>query len=737
MDLSHCGSYSTNQFPKGKGKEDNNQEQKNIPSAQKLEERKDASHPEEGTRGYVDVEEYEQWSEYAYITDWHHCKDTEQSPKSSRADKQTKVKSPLGPHHNHHHHPTKPKFNPHDELELTKTQAMLRKPEALNNLGVMYAKGEAVAEEKDLQNAKKCLEEAVRAGLPLAFYNLGGVWEEEGDMAKAFDLYRRGAALGDTRSMVALGVCYLDGVGGGEVAERNPEEAATWFERAAEKLFLPGQFELGLCYLKGDGVKRDPKKALSLLEECALRGYTDAAKLLSKMYLEGEEEYGVARDPSRGLQFLRLAARKDPDAMVRLGAKYLEGSDGLLTDEAKAFQFFFAAARKGDPQGQAWTGCCYIHGNGVAKDVAEGNRYLTLAAAAGDSLALYELGALSWLGEESTPADPQRAFELFSRAAEKGHPHAKFALGRIHETGDAVEANLARAISLYEEAAREGSSDAEAFLGMMYEEGRGMATPDPEKAVALYTSAAKKGNPIAQAALGMAYAEGRGVPVNRRKAFELFETAANQGHGEALSHLAYMYEMGEVAVGSVEPDHPKAAQYYTMAVEQGIPSAYIGLAGLYLRGLGVEMDVYKAIELYQAAADKGLAEGHFYLGELYAELALGDWEEIESISSSSDTTPNSNTTVTTVTTSTTSPNNLKAMRENYNAKALHHFSLGAEGGNAEAQFELGIIYAEGGLGLDSAEAEARHYLQLAAAQGHSGAREYLESLGQQQQNSTQ
>ena len=232
-----------------------------------------------------------------------------------------------------------------------------------------------------------------------------------------------------------------------------------------------------------------------------------------------------------------------------------------------------------------------------------------------------------------------------------------------------------------------------------------MDAPDLAKAIALYTSAAKKGNPIAQAALGLVYAEGKGVPADRRKAFELFEAAAKQGNGEALSHLAYMYEMGEVSAGSVEPDYNKAATYYQMAVEQNIPSAFLGLAGLHVRGLGVPADVDKAKQLYLTAAEKGLLEAHFYLGEVYTELALASPDESEE-----------------------GEEEQKKAREENEAHAVNHFSIAADGGFAEAQFELGMAYAEGALGLQEDKTKATHYLQLAAAQGHQGASEYLHSL---------
>ena len=49
------------------------------------------------------------------------------------------------------------------------------------------------------------------------------------DTEKGLEYYRKGAGLGNGRSMMALGYAYLSGQG----VSPDPEEAARWYEMAA------------------------------------------------------------------------------------------------------------------------------------------------------------------------------------------------------------------------------------------------------------------------------------------------------------------------------------------------------------------------------------------------------------------------------------------------------------------------------------------------------------------------
>ena len=58
--------------------------------------------------------------------------------------------------------------------------------------------------------------------------------------------------------------------------------------------------------------------------------------------------------------------------------------------------------------------------------------------------------------------------------------------------------------------------------------------------------------------------------------------------------------------------------------------------------------------------------------------------------------------------------------------ALHWYTKAVESGHADAQWRMGVAYRDGDFGLKPDKAEARHLLELSAAQGFETALEDLE-----------
>ena len=140
-------------------------------------------------------------------------------------------------------------------------------------------------------------------------------------------------------------------------------------------------------------------------------------------------------------------------------------------------------------------------------------------------------------------------------------------------------------------------SQADAFTGMKIEE---------------LTTKAEEGDPIAQTKLGVAYARGTGVDIDKKKAAELYQKAADQGLANAQWNLAFAYVRGD----GVEEDFAKALELFTLAAEQGYAQAEYDLGMMYLQGIGVEPDRTKAIAWIQKSADHGYKNAHELLDEL-------------------------------------------------------------------------------------------------------------------------
>ena len=79
------------------------------------------------------------------------------------------------------------------------------------------------------------------------------------------------------------GRCYLKGDG----VEKDPVKAARWFRIAAEKGNNEAQFNLAVMYRKGVGVATDLKEAVKWYKNAALQGDVRAQSNLGVMYEKG------------------------------------------------------------------------------------------------------------------------------------------------------------------------------------------------------------------------------------------------------------------------------------------------------------------------------------------------------------------------------------------------------------------------------------------------------------------
>lgn len=108
-------------------------------------------------------------------------------------------------------------------------------------------------------------------------------------------------------------------------------------------------------------------------------------------------------------------------------------------------------------------------GYGVAKDPQKAEEMYARAAQGGLATAAADLGEMLLQGEAGPP-DVKAAFPWLAAAAEAGHPVAAFELAQLYETGvkdgskEIVPKNLAAARKLYERAADGGMDEAKKHL---------------------------------------------------------------------------------------------------------------------------------------------------------------------------------------------------------------------------------------------------------------------------------
>jgi localization factor PodJL len=152
----------------------------------------------------------------------------------------------------------------------------------------------------------------------------------------------RAAALkGDPTAAYEIGVRFAEGKG----VPPNLDEAAKWYDRAAQAGIIPAIFRLGTLYEKGMGVKKDPDLARRYYQQAAERGNAKAMHNLAVLDADGGGK-GPNYKSAAGW-FRKAADRGVADSQFNLGILYARGI-GVEQNLAESFKWFSLAAAQGD-----------------------------------------------------------------------------------------------------------------------------------------------------------------------------------------------------------------------------------------------------------------------------------------------------------------------------------------------------------------------------------------------------
>lgn len=88
------------------------------------------------------------------------------------------------------------------------------------------------------------------------------------------------------------------------MSEREVRKVLDCLEKAGQG-DAEAQFNLGLCYAKGEGVEKDDSRAVTWYRKSAEHGYAEAQLNLARCYYGGE---GVAKDEMEAYAYFSLAA---------------------------------------------------------------------------------------------------------------------------------------------------------------------------------------------------------------------------------------------------------------------------------------------------------------------------------------------------------------------------------------------------------------------------------------------
>ena len=220
------------------------------------------------------------------------------------------------------------------------------------------------------------------------------------------------------------------------------------------------------------------------------------------------------------------------------------------------------------------------------------------------------------------------AFPLMAIAARAGIPEAEYRVARHYLEGSGVPPSQSEGARWLRRAADHGSADAQALLAALFVAGlagreedvegkssqrmfeqESSQAPDFSTALHFARKAAEAGSATGQAILGYILSKGPKDMRDLEVAHGWYEKSAAAGCPEGCLGFAL-----SLARRKQPEDRGKIAAEVRRAADAGLPTAIYLLAALTEHGMGVPVDLQAAMQLYQNAAERGLASAQFRLG---------------------------------------------------------------------------------------------------------------------------
>ena len=224
------------------------------------------------------------------------------------------------------------------------------------------------------------------------------------------------------------------------------------------------QFNLGLMYSEGQGVKQDYYKAAECFQKAAEQGHAEAQYNLGLMYYRGK---GVKQDYFKAIEWYQKAAAQGiADAQAYLAVMYYSG-EGVQQDYFKAAELAKKVADQGYAEAQFCLGAMYYAGKGVKQDYTEARRWIEKAAEQGLADAQYFAG-LMYASGKGVKQDYFKALEWYKKASEQGYAEAQYNLGTMYYTGKGVIRDYKKAKRWWRLAADQGNENAQKTLVKLF-----------------------------------------------------------------------------------------------------------------------------------------------------------------------------------------------------------------------------------------------------------------------------
>ncbi|MGA8610969.1 MAG: caspase family protein [Xanthobacteraceae bacterium] len=235
-------------------------------------------------------------------------------------------------------------------------------------------------------------------------------------------------------------------------------------------------------------------------------------------------------------------------------------------------------------------------------------------------------------GLEEFAGNSEKAIDLYKRAAEQGHPLARYNLAIHYRDGDLVPRDFVQAAEWFAKSAEGGLVSAMVEYGYALTHGLG-TNLNPRRGIEWLQQAAEAGSLRAKFYLGSTYYYGvycgqtpapcAPIPIDRDLALLWYSRVAEAGDSIAEARVAQIMEGGQ---GLPNPQPEIAERYWRLAAHGGNAYAQVEFAERLRRGFLLIKQEYgenEVISLFEHAMSQGSAQAAVALAQVYRNGELG------------------------------------------------------------------------------------------------------------------
>lgn len=450
-----------------------------------------------------------------------------------------------------------------------------------------------------------------------ALYSALGILHSNGckdipvDRAKAIENFRKATKTEHKNAYARLACYYIRRF---DEISHDPKEIFDYCKNLSRKKFTA---PLGVCYLKGIGVSKDPKKAFDILSKAIIQDEKNSIWRFSHAYLLSSE---LELSQNASAMPLNTPVRKTDIILSDLKQK-LEEEVKNVSDDVSArdliINILFDYYEKINDVNQlvqlarqfeklypvrclAVLGRSYLYGGeGVAKDIPKALEYYNLAAEIKNPYALCSLGEFHLFGSYGCRKKQAKAIQYFREAMEVGSTRALTFMGMCHLFGMGVNENIPKALEYFKRAEHFDCPIALECLAECYERGDTPLGQDTKRAFHYYEKSYSIGNDRSAERLAYYYLNGLSCAQNPEKGFEIL-SKLNPKTSTVQYILGHCYEYG---LGTTK-DKKQAFYCYNLAAKENIAARY-RRAVFYKQDIdGKGADNNKALSEFQILVDE-------------------------------------------------------------------------------------------------------------------------------------